>query len=314
MLDENEQNYKWYSGKYDRVFKEVMLKEDNIDLLKLLLEHILKVEIYNIKIKNGEQLRENIHIKGMRTDLSLDTNIGYINVEINSHPDKYVHPRNFSYITDRYSHDVKVSETYNEKTMYIQINLTYGFMLNEDNKKIKDPKDTEPIREYKMMDKTGKEFIKNLIIYEINMDYYLLLWYNKDIKKLEKEKILVMLGLDKEGLEELSGYDKVVSKYMKEVNNVNEDPEFREYISYEEDMRKIQNTLLEEAENKGIEKGIEQGIKQGIEQGRTEGINSSKIEITKNMLTKGISKEDISEITGLSLNTINQIKNDILKQ
>ena len=28
--------YKWYSGKYDRAFKEVMLMEDNTDLLKKL--------------------------------------------------------------------------------------------------------------------------------------------------------------------------------------------------------------------------------------------------------------------------------------
>ena len=147
-MTEEKEEYKWYSGKYDRCFKEVMLKESNKDLLKALLEHILKVEIYKIEIKNVEKLRENIHIKGMRVDLSLDTNVGYINVEVNSNPDEYVHPRNFSYLADTYSHDTLVGEEYSEEIMYIQINLSYGFMLTEKNKLKKDPIDTEPIREY----------------------------------------------------------------------------------------------------------------------------------------------------------------------
>ena len=282
------EEYKWYSGKYDRCFKEVMLKEKNKDLLKLLLEHILKVEIYDIKINNVEKLRENIHIKGMRTDLSLNTNIGYINLEINSNPEEYVHPRNFSYLADTYSHSTKVGETYNQEIKYIQINLSYGFMLTEENKIKKNPIDTEKIRIYELMDKTGKRFIENFTIYEINMDYFLNLWYNKDTKGIEKEKILIMLGLDKKSLEELSENDKVVSRYMKEVNTVNENPEFREYISYEEDQRKIQNTLLK--------KGIEQGKK------------SEKIEIAKNMLNMNMSIDDIMKATSLLKEEIEKLK------
>ena len=51
---------KFYTGKYDRAFKEVMLNEKNKDLLKLLLEHILKVEINNIEISPNERNSRNI--------------------------------------------------------------------------------------------------------------------------------------------------------------------------------------------------------------------------------------------------------------
>ena len=257
-------------------------------------------EIYKIEIKNVEKLRENIHIKGMRTDLSLNTNIGYINVEINSNPEEYVHPRNFSYLADTYSHATKVGETYNQDIKYIQINLSYGFMLTEGNKLKKNPIDKEKIRIYEVMDESGKKFIENFTIYEINMDYFLNLWYNKDTEEIKKEKILIMLGLDKNSLEELSENDKVVSKYMKEVNTINEDPEFREYISYEEDMRKIQNTLF----NKGMEQGIEKGIEKGMEQG----INSRNIEIAKNLMQNGVDIETIIKSTGLSKEEINKLK------
>ena len=63
MKDTINEEYKWYSGKYDACFKEIMLKESNKDLLKLLLEHILKVEIYKIEIRNVEI--KNIEIKNI---------------------------------------------------------------------------------------------------------------------------------------------------------------------------------------------------------------------------------------------------------
>ena len=283
---------KWYTCRNDRAFKTLFFNEKNKKLLKLLLEHILKVEIYEITILNNEKARDNIKTKGMRTDLSLNTNIGYINVEVNSNPEEYVHPRNFSYLSDAYSHAISISETYNEEIQYIQINFSYGLMLTENHHMKKEPIDKEAIRVYKVQDNKGKEFIKNFTIYEINMDYYLNLWYNKNTKELEKEKIIVMLGLDKESLEELSSDDKIVGEYMEEMNKINEDPKFREYISYEEDQRKIQNTLLEKAERQGLEKGI----------------NSEKIEIAKNSLENNIDIDTIVKITGLKKEEVEKLK------
>ena len=46
----NIENKKYYTCKYDRPFKEIMLKESNKDILKKLLEHILKEEIKEIII------------------------------------------------------------------------------------------------------------------------------------------------------------------------------------------------------------------------------------------------------------------------
>ena len=294
---------KWYSGKYDRVFKEIFYKEKNKGLLKKLLEHILKIKINNIEIINNEKERGNINIKGMRTDLSLDTDQGHINVEVNSVMKNYVHPRNFSYIADKYSHDTLVGKTYSEKIQYTQINLSYGLMLDDNNKILNNPIETEAIRIYKVQDKEGKEFVKNFTIYEINMDYYLNLCYNND-KELSNEKVLVMLGLDKENLEKLSKKDKMVKEYMKEINTLNENPKFREYISYEEDLRKIQNSLKEEAREEGLKEGLEEGIKEGIK----EGINSNKIEIAKNLLSMNMSVDDITKATGLTKEEIEKLK------
>ena len=215
---------KWYSGKYDRAFKEVMLKESNRDLLTMLLEHILKVKINNITVLNVEKLMSNIHVRSQRLDLNLDTNVGKINVEVNSSYNKYIPNRNFAFIADLYSHDVSVGNKYKLDTQYIQINLSYELGKNN-----------EPISIYKIMNENGKIFVKNFTIYDINMDYYINLINNTDTNKINSDIILIMLGLERNDLKRLSKNNKVVSKYMKELDEVNESPEFREYMSYEKD-------------------------------------------------------------------------------
>ena len=93
--------------------------------------------------------------------------------------------------------------------------------------------------------------------------------------------------------------DKIVDKYITNVTIVNDDPEFQKYMSEEEDKKKIQNSLLSEAK--------EEGISQGIEQGYTSGINDGIKQTAKSMLNKNMPIEDISDITGLSIEEINKL-------
>ena len=53
---------KYYTCRYDRPFKEIMLKESNKDILKKLLEHILKEEIKEITILPTERNNGNNNI------------------------------------------------------------------------------------------------------------------------------------------------------------------------------------------------------------------------------------------------------------
>lgn len=95
---------KFYTCKYDRPFKEIMLKEKNSDLLKLLLESVLKVEISKIEINNIERNTGNIKIKRKHLDALLTTNIGKIGIEVNAcAKNDYVKPRNLAYICDMYA-------------------------------------------------------------------------------------------------------------------------------------------------------------------------------------------------------------------
>ena len=111
-----------------------------------------------------------------------------------------------------------------------------------------------------------------------------------------------MLDLDKKELENMPK-DKIVDKYITNVTIVNDDPEFQKYMSEEEDKKKIQNSLLSEAKEEGISQGYTSGINDGISKGE----NKKSIEIAKNMLKKNMSIEDISDITGLSIEEINKL-------
>ena len=294
---------KFYTCKYDRAFKEVFVKEENKDILTKLLESILKVEINEIKYLNVERNSGNIYVKGKRFDLYLNTNIGKIQVEVNSETNKYIHPRNMGYICNTYARYILIGEEYEEDTKIIQINLSYG---------LKDPK---KIRIYRVQDSEEKLYVENMYIYEINMEKYKEIWYSKNEKEINDSKYLIMLDLETEDLKKLSKKDKEIKRYMEEIKRVNEDSEFYEYMSAEEDARKIQNSLrkewreeaLTEGLEKGIKEGIKEGIKKGVKEGKIEGKREQSISIAKSLLKNNIDIGIISESTGLSIKELEML-------
>ena len=284
----------FYTCKYDKAFKEIMMKEENFNILKKVLETILKVSIQEIKLQPLNLNTGNIHIKGKEVDLLVITEQGKIEVEVNTYYNDYVRVRNFSYITSIYNNQVTVGEKYNEDTNIIQINLNYGV------------KDTEYKRVYKVRDETGKEYIKNFCIYEINMEKLKEIWYDKNELEIEKNKYLLMLDMEIKDLKKLSK-DQVVREYMEKIEKLNEDPIFINWITKEKDEQMIKNTQLYRATQEGINIGISQGIKQGVNQGINQGMKKEKILIAKSMLQENMNLELIHKITGLTKEEIEKL-------
>ena len=109
-----------------------------------------------------------------------------------------------------------------------------------------------------------------------------------------------MLSLNLNELEELYEItkDERIREFMKELEKVNTLPEFRQFITEEQDKEFILNTVRYEGEKRGEKRGEARGEKKGI--------LKSKLETARNMLKEKFSIETISRLTGLS---INQIKN-----
>ncbi len=98
---------------------------------------------------------------------------------------------------------------------------------------------------------------------------------------------------------------------------------YEQLFDDEENMRMLEKAWKKEALQKGfqegIEKGMEQGFEQGMEQGREQGMEqgreqgiglgreSSRSEIVLNMISKGVSLEDISDLTGIPPEVVQRI-------
>ena len=270
---------KFYSCRYDKTFKEVFLNPKNEDLLKTLLEDILKVKIEIKKILPTELITGNNIIKSKRVDALILATNKKIEIEINASINEYVYIRNTAYICNIYSTNALVGDSYNQDIDIIQINLTWGLDYEESK------------REFRISDKNGNVYIKNLLIIEINMEYYKKIWYSKDEKKIKENELLVMLDLNEGELKKMPKSDKISEKYVESVTILNNDPFFQEYMSQEEDQRKMQNSLIREAEDSGYEKGKEK----------------EKIDIAKRLFKMHMNKEDIIKATGLTLEDINKI-------
>ena len=57
------ENEKFYTAKYDRTFKEIFLKEENEELLLLILEETLNTKVAKIKQRNIELNNGNIFVR-----------------------------------------------------------------------------------------------------------------------------------------------------------------------------------------------------------------------------------------------------------
>ena len=92
------------------------------------------------------------------------------------------------------------------------------------------------------------------------------------MEKVKEYKHLIMLDLEKDGLDKISNGDDFVEAYEDKVTDLNNQETFRSFMSYEEDQELIQNTEKAMAYEEGTKNGVSQGIKQ------------EKLEIAKNYL------------------------------
>ena len=59
-------------------------------------------------------------------------------------------------------------------------------------------------------------------------------------------------------------------------------------------------TAIDEAREEGFVQGLEQGLEQGLDQGR----NEERLQLIRKMVSRGMSPDLISEMTGLTIEEI----------
>ena len=272
---------KFYTARYDRVFKTIFCNEDDTSMMKTLLSSILERNIVELEFLRNELDIKDIYDKCKTVDVLVLVDNEYIHIELNIvNNQDYIHLRNYIYFSEVFSKKTKRGNKYDYKTKFLHIDISFGIKGDR-------------VNEYYIMDRNGKKYVNNIKIIEYNIDKIKSTCYNEN--ELRKYKYLRMLDSNLEELEILSKGDEFVMEYKNKLKELNEDLTFRSAISWEEDYELRKNTEKEISYEEGIEKGIEEGKK----------------EIIYRLNEKNYSLKDISEIIGISEQEIEKILNNI---
>ena len=292
---------KYYNGLNDIVFKNTLCVEEHKGLLKWLLESCLDIKIDNLILKDKELSKKTKYSKGRVVDLLIESDNKMFNVEINNRPHDYNNDRNLGYLANLYGKSIDKSNDYKKINSCIQLNITSG------------KKDIELKSKYLLVDTLNESkniWTDNFIIYEINVDLLKKLYYNKDIKSINKYKPVIMLVLNKEELEEFSLGDERIMEYKDKVDELNSDDDFVTFISREEDQEKTENALRTIISEKNEElKNSREELRNSKEELKTQKtkLNNVKIDIARNLKENNIDIKIISDTTGLTIEEIKKL-------
>lgn len=277
----------------DIIFKNIFNVKETI---KRLLEETLELKVKEVYLANTEMPVEKIKERRKILDLVVYTEKEVINVEVNNAYKKDLYIRNFLYFCKLISSNLEKSKDYTKLGKHIQLNLTWNLQ-----KYIPfDIREKKKLEFYVKDEETGlKVFEDKFKIVNINMDYYVELWYSKKVEK-ESPFLLLLAAPTIEEMDEIARGDRLMEKIAKEVKKLNFDPKITEEIAFENEHEIWANTM----HSRGVEQGIEKGIEKGIEQGSKQ----EKIGIARNMLDMGIELNTIVEATRLTKEEIETLK------
>ena len=266
-------------GTFDAVFKAVLTEEKEVlaEIIELVIgipkEEVLK----NGVIINSEYVRENIIETDKKSDLLISIGDNVINLEMDRRYYSGSNKKNNKYIH-------KIVNHYNPKNT-VQI----CFTSYKEGEELKGEK--KSIRKYMFQDSDGNVEDYGLEKYKIDLEYIENKYYNND-ELTRREKIFLMFKeSNREKLKEISKGDKIMDKIYKRLDKLSEDEALS--LLYDEKERE------EEKKQAEIEYAEEHGLNKGIKQ------------TAKNMLERNMNIDVVAEITGLSLEEVIKLKEDI---
>ena len=290
---------KLLSPKIDVIFQALFGEEGSERITKGFLKTILKEDITEINLSRNQILRrEKQKDKLGILDLIVKIN-GKENcdVEMQVVEQKEIIDRILFYWSKLYVKSIKKGEDYSKLEKAIVILIT--------DKRIKDLSELKYHTEWKIIETEDRQKIltDKLELHIIELDK---IEESEDNKNDELIDWLIFLK---------NPESERVKEKMKENENLKEAEEKLEKISEDERMQQLawwkEKAIYDENTNRRVtyREGMEEGMKEGIK----EGVQKEKIEIVKKMLSKSMPIKTIIELTGLSEEEINTIKEQIKK-
>ena len=280
---------------YDDLFLSIFGNPEYIGLTEYLVSTILEYDINDVKgniiIKTRNLDLNHKTDKKSQVDLLLKYKGEIINIELQRSYNDGSKKRNFIYLARIIGNNFKEGMRYNEISRTIQIiinNSNYG-----------PNKFTEKIGLVNFSD--HEKYSDDLLIFIINLQKQQFLCYDYEKKLVKLSNLLSSKTMDE--------FDKRLEKLdMNEADKTKLSDHVKEFSSDENEYQFYLSKTKSELDH---EWSLEAAKNEGIQVGIQEGIDSEKIEIAKKMLSKGNSIVDISDITGLSSEKIENLKESI---
>ena len=272
---------------YDCIFKAIMKKcsKYRADLTSRLTGIPKNLILNTYQEKNTEYVIDNALEKGKVSDVLFGIEGYVINYEFNNRKWDGLIERNDAYLGKVKNDLIRRAKSYASMPKVIQININnfYCFLSKENLLEFKS-RDKHGIIE---SDKWGKIYVNLKLIREK---------YDRGLNLSKLEKELLILTLTKvDEIERIAKGDVELMEVAKELKNLSYDIDTIGLYDEEEERKRIENTKLITAEEKGVEIGIKQGS------------SNEKKSIAKSMLAKKMDIPLISEITGLSKSQVTML-------
>ena len=298
-LEEN----KLLKPKNDIVFQS-LFNQKNEKITKAFVEDLLEEKVDKIIINETKELyREKPEDKLGILDLEVDINEEKkIDVEIQLIEKENFAERLLFYYAKLYGNEIKRGKTYEsyKKVVIIaiidfELEITKEIEKMETKWRIREDEDTEIILTDALeihiieLSKTKRE-------YETNK---------------ENRKVQWMMFLDNpntEEVEKIMEENKEIKEAVVEVHKMSKDEKLRKLAELREKAIMDEKEIYSTGYHKGEKIGYSQGKLEGEKTGYSKGQKKEKIEIAKILKKKGMSKEEISEITKLKVEEIDPIK------
>ena len=287
--------------KNDVVFQRLFNK-DNPEITKAFVEAMLGEKVNSIEINNDKELlSENLELKSGTLDLQVDVNDNEkVDVEIQLIERENFPERLLFYFTQLYLRGIKRGESYlTAKKVVIIAIIDYKLKLKMENKKMETiwhiVEDNNP-----KLILTNKFEIHILELGKVKDEYR----KNKENKKAQW--LLFLDNPEMKEVKEIMENNKEVKEAVIKVREMSEDEKLQRLADLREKAIMDEKAIYQAGLNNGEEKGKKLGRAEGEKIGREKTMK----EVAKKLLKQNIEIENIAEITGLTIEEIEKLKDE----
>ncbi len=279
------------SPKVDFVFKKIFGNEKHPNILISFLNAVIKPTdlIKSVQIKNTDIEKEHIEDKYSRLDIKAVTNNGeHINIEIQVKNEYNMIKRSLYYWSKMYQVQLTKGKDYDTLSRTICINiLDFKYLKNDNFHNC-----------YRLKEKTTNEELTDVMeLHFIEIPKLRKLENSEDISDMLEAWITFIESPTSELIDKLEMSSDEIKEAKEELLRLSGNDKERERYEKRFESLLEQNSLLANAERKGLEKG------------KKEGENRKAIEIAINLIKNGLDNELIRNTTGLSLEVIKELRN-----